>query len=561
MLLRTLLLSSLALTPAILTAQTPVAPEYNIIDLGGLGHTGGSGSVVSLGKSINNAGQVVGEARTTDNLTRATLFSGTGSNNTNLGTISGNSSANAINDLGQIVGESRNANNNLRAVIFHSSGAAPTDLGTLGGTSSNAYDINNSGQIVGYARTAANQQIATLFSGTGSNNTSLGTLDGGSMSFANSINDLGVIVGSSSSATSGGMPHATVFSSTGNTDLGLLPGGTMSGANVINNVGQIVGGATNSDNKDRAALYTSPTNVDLGTLGGATAYAVGLNDIGQIVGSSTPAVGMSKAYLLTGGSMNQLLTLATTSAAAQGITELRFDGGANKINNWGQIAATAYFSAGSPGGEGYRAVLLNPVHAINTLSTTGSNVTNNAKLIGGMSYTEFQATTSSDNSITARFLGGIAGSGGTGTYGSNRDLNVTLVLNGETPHTGTFGAIADVTGTQGDTFVLALQYDQSSLISLFGSEDATLGWWNGNAWVNAVEGNEGESGSQFIEGSYQQGYALGTYGIDKENNLVWAVLDHNSEFVIMGGNAVPEPSIVCLGFLGFLLLFRRSRTA
>jgi len=51
---------------------------------------------------------------------------------------------------------------------------------------------------------------------------------------------------------------------------------------------------------------------------------------------------------------------------------------------------------------------------------------------------------------------------------------------------------------------------------------------NGN-WVNAVDLNNG-GGSQFVFGPFQSSDALGTYGVDTNNNTVWAVVDYDAAF-------------------------------
>lgn len=51
------------------------------------------------------------------------------------------------------------------------------------------------------------------------------------------------------------------------------------------------------------------------------------------------------------------------------------------------------------------------------------------------------------------------------------------------------------------------------------------------SWVNAVEMNKGGS-KQFIDGPYKTSYGLGTYGIDRKNNRVWAVVNFNGYFAI-----------------------------
>lgn len=62
--------------------------------------------------------------------------------------------ADGINNSGQIVGVATTSNGDLNAFLY--SGGSMQDLGTLtGGTYSVATAISDNGQIVGYAKTAA----------------------------------------------------------------------------------------------------------------------------------------------------------------------------------------------------------------------------------------------------------------------------------------------------------------------------------------------------------------------------------------------------------------------
>lgn len=220
----------------------------NNTDLGTLGGSYGSAN------SINTAGKIVGQTDISEGARyRATLFSSTGGPNTDLGSlaapgISANSSAQSINTKGRIVGYAASASlgsAGILATLFSGTGTDNINLGTLGGTDSQATAINDVGaigQIVGHAKTPSDQTHATLFSGTGDNNTDLGTL-GGDSSYALDINSSGQIVGKAS-LTNNTSSHATLFSGTGtnNTDLGTL-GGKNSFATAIDNSGRIVGAA------------------------------------------------------------------------------------------------------------------------------------------------------------------------------------------------------------------------------------------------------------------------------------------------------------------------------
>lgn len=133
------------------------------------------------------------------------------------------------------------------------------------------------------------------------------------------------------------------------------------------------------------------------------------------------------------------------------------------------------------------------------------------------------------------------------------------------------GDIANVEGLDGELFVLQMSYDELTAINQFGSESATTLLWfdvGSERWVNAVLGNsDGGAGAKRFASSYDTYLSgaggtpeLSAYGIDLSNNVVWAVLDHNSSFAPAGVNAVPEPSTVFLMLLsGAYLIFWKNR--
>ncbi|TLD71303.1 PEP-CTERM sorting domain-containing protein [Phragmitibacter flavus] len=125
--------------------------------------------------------------------------------------------------------------------------------------------------------------------------------------------------------------------------------------------------------------------------------------------------------------------------------------------------------------------------------------------------------------------------------------------------------VVSVTGTGDDWFVLELTYNEEEYLGLYGELGATdmdaplLAWFDGNDWVNAVLGNTSGT-AQYYSGLWQESYGLGSYGWDEETGMVWAVLDHNSDFGVLGGSVVPEPSRMVLVLLGAMaLIFHRKR--
>ena len=126
--------------------------QYTVTDLGGLG------GWASYAYSINNNGQIVGEAYTSSNQYKACLFDPTGhGHNIDLGALGGTGSiARSINNQGQIVGRAQFAGYlNEYACLFDPTGNGNnTYLGILSSSYGNqASSINNSGQIVGYGYT------------------------------------------------------------------------------------------------------------------------------------------------------------------------------------------------------------------------------------------------------------------------------------------------------------------------------------------------------------------------------------------------------------------------
>jgi fibronectin-binding autotransporter adhesin len=103
-----------------------------------------------------------------------------------------------------------------------------------------------------------------------------------------------------------------------------------------------------------------------------------------------------------------------------------------------------------------------------------------------------------------------------------------------------------------DTFILQMSYNEALLdgFESFGVTEGNIviAWKDGSNWVNAVNGNSTPGGTYFANQAYNAASrSLGDYGIDPTNNVVWAVLNHNSEFAV-----IPEPSTLVLGGLALL---------
>ena len=83
-----------------------------------------------------------------------------------------------------------------------------------------------------------------------------------------------------------------------------------------------------------------------------------------------------------------------------------------------------------------------------------------------------------------------------------------------------------------DQYTLSLTYDPRKIRAsqLLRGNFVLAARDENDVWVNAVELNYGGTPS-FKRGSWKSEYGLGTYGVDPSSKTVWAVLNHESDFV------------------------------
>jgi probable HAF family extracellular repeat protein len=264
------------------------AVEYTVTNLGTFGGSN------SLAYALNNAGSVVGVARTTPgDVLQAFRTDAAGLIQPVAPLAPGSHSvARAVNDGGQVAGHLNN-----RAFRADASGMM-TSLGGLDGVESGAYGMNGLGQVVGYIGYPApteddNTTTRAFRTDAVGVMTKMGTL-GGVNSWALGINDAGLIVGYADDAR--GRQRAFRTDAAGVLhDLGTL-GGPSGRARAINAAGQTVGNADTAAGSSHAfRTDTAGLLYDLGTLGGGDSTAIAINDLGAVVGTSAVPGGVTPA--------------------------------------------------------------------------------------------------------------------------------------------------------------------------------------------------------------------------------------------------------------------------
>ena len=141
----------------------------------------------------------------------------------------------------------------------------------------------------------------------------------GSISRGFGINGSGQVVGDSTFGKNKTTSHAAIFSNGSATDLGTLPNsGPFSRANGINASGQVVGFSGDKLDGDSSRAFIVNTvfsgltrMIDLGTLGGLYAQALGINDSGFVTGNSQTAGIRSPTHAFIWDVTTKMLDLGT----------------------------------------------------------------------------------------------------------------------------------------------------------------------------------------------------------------------------------------------------------
>lgn len=536
-------------------------PEPLLYKLTDLGTLGGS---LSEATAINDLGQVVGSAETSEGYQRAFIWDANNGMN-DLGTIlpvlPGDNTAQAgawgINNNGQVVGwvNSKHVSHTPHAFLWTPGGtdgeAYNPQMKTLGtiasgccphnnvdGWRSVAYDINEDGQVVGWSDADGEcDERAFLWTPGGTDGVPhnpqmkhLGSL-GGADSQAWGINNSGFVTGwSFLSAKACDEEMSRIFIWDSVEGMTAVRGEDnyysyfYGAGNSINETGQIVGWQYGSGVGNLDPFLYTPGNVTasggpilqtIGRLGGNNGCALGCNNKGQVVGWSeiTPGKPQRHAFLWQNDMLYDLNNLIIASDNQGWILEV-----ASAINENGQIVGYGSYNGKK------RAFLLTPKDYDRIAPYI--NKKESRILTSNLPNTDIYYVPLVDDE-TYVSLTGVSG---------NTQESTDWTIFGNAIKT-------DSDAREGDIrMVVRVGYDETLLNQLPESELQLLTFdAEGNLWIQAGVNNSNCITYYYvsdISGEYTPGNSdphnlqIGDRGVNISDNFVWAVVDHAGEFAV-----------------------------
>ncbi len=265
-----------------------------------------------------------------------------------------------------------------------------------------------------------------------------------------------------------------------------------------------------------------------------------------LTSESVSGAGWSLLGQLPNGTAINAGSTATTGTTVFGSGSSTFLNGATYTGT-----VTAVFNIGGNDGTG------NPIQSTRTwalshVATGETTDSGQATVNAGQSYGGYSLH--STGGAMATLLGGTASAPGT----------VSMVDTGTASGISGDGVQIAVSGAS-DIHVVQFSFDPTAVGKLGARPTlhlASLGSDN-TTWANAVNANTGGTANFVGNHPYNSSYfALGNYGVDTTNNVVWAVVNYNGTFGVAVNAPAPVPALPAWGLgvtIAGLLIVTGSR--
>ena len=174
--------------------------------------------------------------------------------------------------------------------------------------------------------------------------------------------------------------------------------------------------------------------------------------------------------------------------------------------------------------------------APNYSGTSNAGTTRGTLRAPGAAYDGIKLANNRGYASTISLLDGVAG--------AQRNLAINFLA--PIPGLGAVSDVVDVKGTGNDLVVLQVGYNEAAALAAGGgAENVILSRFDEVAglWKNAADAGLGGI-LKFISGAYVPAdhHEAGTWGIDRAADVVWAVLQHNSQFAALPGQLPAPPT-------------------
>lgn len=292
------------------------------------------------------------------------------------------------------------------------------------------------------------------------------------------------------------------------------------------------------------------------------------NDAGPADPATLSALAVSTPFSANGTFGQIGLSNGTINAGSSQVGTITFTPAGNLLNGTtvdGTLSYTISALIGATGTGNYSHPL--------SVTISGNSGNQSSVVPAGGSLDGLSGTSDKELGSIATLLEGTNSGAQTTVAMSWRNRNANeKIPTGTSPPLPSLGAalisdVLDLTGTDGDLFVLQMSYDPNQALPGGAGEvmAAANGWLqlaslDGGLWKNATLANHGPNTGGFFLGSWSAAgspMGLGSWGVDTTNHVLWAVLDHNSQFAALA--SVPEPAtmlLLALGALGLIALRR-----